>query len=201
MNSGTRDDLFVTVRDNFRHTSLTGGAELFECKWYVGSVTEDIDHGFDPDDSATSEYEELDGKCYFYDTDNPEGSVHDYAPLGGDVQRRPGPATNSSSPYAAPFISFTDDSVRFAVFPASLLDGHSSTPVKTVPDDVLVRTHAGTVADPSWHTDDYKGKDLRLRLCRVGALFAPAQCSWVSVTADGSTQAGSFASWIAAARR
>ncbi len=186
MSNGTRDDLFVTARNNRRDLSRTGGAELFECRWRTDDGTETIDGG----------HEDLRGSCYFYDTSYPEGSLHAYAPLGGDTRRRPGPATNSSSPYAAPFVSFTDDGVRFAVFPASFLSGHFSTPIKTVPDDALVRTHTGK----SWHTDDYLGKDLRLWLCRVGALFAPPQCAWVSVNADASAPEGSFASWIAAAR-
>ncbi|MCY4518634.1 MAG: hypothetical protein OXB99_15505 [Acidimicrobiaceae bacterium] len=186
MSNGTRDDLFVTVRNNRHDLSRTGGAELFACRWRTDDGTETIDGG----------HEDLESLCYLYDTDYPEGSLHGYAPLGGDLRRRPGPATNSSSPYAVPFVSFTDDGVRFAVFPASFLGGHSSTPIKSVPVSELVRTHTGS----SWHTDDYLGKDLRLWLCRVGALFAPPQCAWVSASADASTPGGSFASWIAAAR-
>ena len=187
MNNGTRDDLFVTVRDNARDTSRTGGVGLFECRWSIAAGgTEMIDGGHPKQRKM----------CYFYDTDYAEGSLHNYAPLDGDLQRRSGPPTNSSSPYAVPFVSFTDDGTRFAVFPGSFLGGHSSTPIKTVPDDTLVRRHRSL----SWHTDNFKGKVLQLRLCRIGALFAPPECAWVSAAADGSDPGGSFASWIAAAR-
>ena len=188
MNSGSRDDLFVTVRDNARHTSLTGGAELFDCHWLSAEGIEKVDGG-GPDD--------LRGKCYFYDTKYPEGMVVRAEEDGHRTRQlnRKGEDV-SLSPYAAPFVSFTHDGTRFAVFPASLLDGYSTTLIKSVPDDKPVRLHAVT----SWHRRSFDGRDLRLWLCRPIALFKPARCEWVSVNADASARGGSFASWIAAAR-
>ena len=188
MNNGSRDDLFVTVRDNSRHVSLTGGADLLDCHWQSTKGVDEIDGGG---------HEQLSGKCYFYDSEHPEGMVVSAQDEGHREQQFNTKGEDVSlSPYAAPFVSFTDGGTRFAVFPASLLDGYATTLIKSVPVNKPVRLHSAT----SWHRSYFDGRDLRLRLCQVGALFAPAQCAWVSVNADASAPGGSFASWIAAAR-
>ena len=116
----------------------------------------------------------------------------------GHSQRQPGEPTNSSSPYAAPFLSFTHDGVRFAVFPQAFLDGHSATPIKAVPVGSPVRSYAGR----TWHTANtgtYRAKRIEVSLCRGGVSLFEPDCAWVDVTAHGAAPDG-FDDWIASHR-
>ena len=71
------------------------------------------------------------------------------------------------SPLAAPFVAFTDDQMRFAVFPDSILDSLSgasdaviSTRYKAVPETANVR-----LQDYDWRTEDYGGAVLEVEIC------------------------------------
>ena len=140
----------------------------------------------------------MDGKCYFYDVEHPEGFVENGSPNGDTVQRFDDMGNDiSRSPYAEPFVSFTDDGIRFAVFPSSLLDGYSETLLKAVPVGDPVRKYS----DMSWHQRKFNAKELQLWLCEPGALWIPPICAWVSVNAGDTTPGGSFASRIARVSR
>lgn len=144
--------------NNESFVNTKGGVQPLQCRW---------------NDSAAQ------FGCWLYDTDNPEGYVDNSSSSGvrtGD---------NRSSPYSAPFVSFTHSNKRFAVFPESFAGG-SVTWFKHVPVDKLVRGYSGT----SWHEDDYDidgGTDDVLRVqdtTRVLSTDPETVYEWVDVAAS-----------------
>ncbi len=181
------DDLYVTIAENEGQYATAGGVGERVCKWNY------------PQPSGGSFGDEF--SCWFYDTTRPEGRMHDLNPEGDTSI----PLVTRQSPLAAPFVSFTYDSKRFAVFPGSILSVLSggavpvdSSRIRTVP----VASDARGVAK-AWqgstysHTVDGRPVELTLsvRLCEqtgwIHAGRSNAPCRWVSVNAsDFASRAG-----------
>ncbi|WP_419552527.1 hypothetical protein [Candidatus Poriferisodalis sp.] len=189
--TSSREDLYVRVTpENRFHTSRTGGVyPSLPCRLRDDAAIDNIEDG-----------------CYFYDTDNPEGFAADHEPKSGHTSKGADEDWKAKdSPYAVPFVSFTNEfedgrMVRFAVFPQSFMDGHTSTLIKTVPaPSAAVRVYSGTDLNPSWQTDTYNGWRVEVHLCRGAvASFAP-DCAWLDVNAAGS-EPNRFVDWIARIR-
>ena len=144
--TGTGNEAFyVTTADNIGHHSVTGGAQMLEegCRW--GSTGTPF-------------------SCWFYDTDSYQGHA-DTGRATGDRS----PAT-AISPYAAPFMSFTHDDKRYAVFPESFTGG-TITRMKFVSTAKLVRTETAN----TWRTDTHNG-GLQVRICQSPP--DDDQCTW-----------------------
>ena len=144
------EGLWVTTSGNERLTNKKGGVQELQCRW--GSTGT----GFG---------------CWLYDTDEPEGSLDDHDLEGDGEPNDPAYTTvmecpdnaktcreedkipkrkKFRSPLAAPFVSFTHSSKRFAVFPESFTGG-TVTLFKHVPTGEKVRAYSAA----SWHDDVY----------------------------------------------
>ena len=154
------DDLYVTIAQDEGRYSTTGGAIRHSCRWSDDPTADPI-------------------KCFLYDTGHPEGWIDAYA---ADV------TGTVSSPLAGPFVAFTDDAKRFAVFPDKVLDALSgiddmvdSTRYKAVP-----QTEDARDVDGTWSTSAYSGAVLQMRVCEeaewVKAAGSDRLCDWVSVS-------------------
>ena len=156
-------DLYVTVAENVGEYGISGGVSAHRCRWSDDRVADPI-------------------ACFFYDTSRPEGRMHDGTPSANLSWR---------SPLAAPFVAFTDDQTRFAVFPDSILDSLSgasdaviSTRFKAVPQTANVR-----LQDYDWQTEDYGGAVLEVEICGERewsyADESDRVCAWAGVNEAG----------------
>lgn len=141
-------------RDHRSEYSTSGGLSKLKRRWGT-SATE-----FD---------------CWFYDTDNPEGWMP-----GKEETAEQKKGSSAWSPLAAPFMSFTFEGKRYAVFPRSYT-GSRSTLIKAVPGAMNVRK----AGNSTW-TEDRNGQILQAEICRVIAVEAGGVCEWVSTTLNTS---------------
>lgn len=124
------DDLHVTLARNHGQYSTDGGISGHRCRWADLAAAQD---------ALVSVFD-----CSWYDTNRPEGGVGSSNPWS-----YPAKVTELRSPRAAPFVAFTDDEKRFAVFPGPVMTvlkpaGHATvgafvTWIKEVPYDESVR--------------------------------------------------------------
>lgn len=154
------ESLYVTTVDNKAHVDTDGGVQPMGmgrrgCRW--GTAGERFD-------------------CWFYDTDNPEGYTASNL-TADDITGTSLTSANPISPLAAPFISFTHNRRRYAVFPETLT-GDTVTWIKYAPVDKLVRS----VTDNTW-TQDTKdgtstGDQLMVLICSADATSEHQDCDW-----------------------
>lgn len=106
--------------------------------------------------------------CGFYDTADAEGLIDRFSPTG----------STSASPLAAPFMSFTHGSRRFAVFPAAFTGG-SSTRIMHIKNGDYVRSSKGV-----WATESYSGNKLEVQICPERTDDSPQNlvCAWAVTT-------------------
>ena len=129
------DDLHVTIARNHGQYSADGGVSDHHCRWVDSAAAQD---GLDGALSADA------FDCFWYDTTRPEGGA-DLANLWSYPAR----ISEDKSPLAAPFVAFTHDAKRFAVFPGPVMtalkpadhsvSGAFETWVKRVPRETSVR--------------------------------------------------------------
>ena len=156
------DDLYVTTAHDAGRYSAAGGASSNECRWSDARTATPI-------------------VCFVYDTQHPQGWTDSAIPA--TTARPPDTGGLGSSPYALPFVSFTHDGKRFAVFPDSILDSTEdavdTTRYKAVPKTGNARKLANT-----WSTGSYNGAVLEVRLCREPdwVVAGGGSCGWVSVS-------------------
>lgn len=160
------DDLYVTISRDEGLYSTTGGVSQHQCRWSNSRLEDPI-------------------VCFFYDTDHPQGWTDTAIP--STTARPPLTGELGSSPYALPFVAFTDDGKRFAVFPDKILyptpDSVDSTRYKAVPEDKNARKQANT-----WSTDAYDSATLEMRICgeRDWVIAGTDRCkNWVSIDEVG----------------
>ena len=133
--TGGSDDLHVTIAHNAGEYSTDGGVSAHRCRWH---------------DAWTPVFD-----CFVYDTEHPEGNAADSDKWGYDT---------GQSPLGAPFVAFTYDAKRVAVFPGPVMTalkpaGHTTTGsfatwIKAVPESKNVRNIED--AGPGlWSSGDY----------------------------------------------
>ncbi|WP_419554778.1 hypothetical protein [Candidatus Poriferisodalis sp.] len=146
--TGTGGEAFyVTTTHNLGDDSVTGGAPLMEdgCRW--GSTGTPFD-------------------CWFYDTDSYQGHA-ETGRANGDRN-----LATAISPYAAPFMSFTHENKKYAVFPESFTGG-TITRMKFVSTAKLVRAEP----DNTWSSDeDPNAVVLQVKICPRPP--ASRVCAW-----------------------
>ncbi|WP_419551647.1 hypothetical protein [Candidatus Poriferisodalis sp.] len=130
--TGGIDDLHVTAARNHRECSTDGGVSGHRCRWH---------------DNWSDDF-----GCFFYDTERPEGNMADSDKWGYDT---------GQSQLAAPFVSFTFDAKRMALFPGPVTSalkpaGHATagvfaTWVKAVAEGENVRAEGAGL----WSSGDY----------------------------------------------
>ena len=156
------DDLYVTIGQDDGRYSTTGGASEHDCRWGNARSADPI-------------------RCYFYDTKHPQGWID--AAIPTTTARPPDTGGLGSSPLALPFVAFTHDLKRFAVFPDRILDPSDdsvdSTRYKAVPQSVNARRQANT-----WSTSAYGGTVLEALICDEPewVIAGGDLCDWVSVS-------------------
>ncbi|WP_419856065.1 hypothetical protein [Candidatus Poriferisodalis sp.] len=186
------DDLHVTVARNVGQYSTDGGVTEHSCRW-ANSAT--ALHGL------VSTF-----GCFWYDTTRPQGGAGLSNPWSYLPNREELVADEDElrSPLAAPFVAFTHDVKRFAVFPGPVMtvlkparhstSGAFETWIKEVPQDVNVRNEKKAGAGlwsaggldramtPEQASDDWV---LEVRVCDepewVLATGARGSCRWLGV--------------------
>ena len=153
------DDLYVTTGQDEGLYSTTGGAGLHQCRWSDTPSADPI-------------------PCAFYDTENPQGWTDTAIPA--TTARPPDTGGLGSNPYALPFIAFTHDDMRFAVFPDRILypsaDSIDSTRYKAVPEAKNARRQANT-----WTTGAHGGAVLQVHVCDEPewVISGEGRCDWL----------------------
>ncbi|WP_419554146.1 hypothetical protein [Candidatus Poriferisodalis sp.] len=158
------DDLYVTVSQDEGSYSTAGGVSTHSCHWAVGGIDGLVPAPFG---------------CFFYDTKHPQGWID--AGITSTTARPPDDGGLGSSPLALPFVAFSDDQKRFAVFPDKVLypsdDSVDSTRYKAAPKTENARGEANT-----WSTGAYGGAVLQMLVCDEPAwvIAGGDRCGWVS---------------------
>ena len=159
-----RDSLFVKPTAG---SSPDGGIQTRHCKWDVGG--EII-------------------QCYLYDMRRAEGTADRRYPDGytpdsawrkehNSEQHGPHP---NRTPLPAPFVSFTDDGAKYAVF-SSESTGYDVTLIRAVPTGVEARLSTLGPDNNGWFTNTVDDMELFMETCKVsgaGAESGGIACEW-----------------------